>query len=325
MAEQIFLDLPCGTKMPIFGLGMWQTQNEEESRTALEAAVENGYRLIDTAYCYKNEHNLGKALGELMKSGKPKRENLFITTKLSGQHFGSRERIRKCLQSSLDNLGVSYVDLYLIHSPFSVKLNDDDEIFPLNGEGKLDCEEVDLLEVWKHMEELVDEGKIKALGLSNFNSQQIQNIYENARHPVCNLQVECHAYLAQKELFNFCKERNITMTSYASLGSPGRPEIFQDAKVKDLLSNDLVVSLAKKYGKTPAQVLLRNLIQRGIAVIPKSANPERIKQNIQVFDFNLSVEDMAAISGLDCNARCFSFSFVKGLDEHPHFPFGIPF
>ncbi|XP_054719363.1 1,5-anhydro-D-fructose reductase-like, partial [Uloborus diversus] len=307
-----------------------QAREEESLIPALEVAVDAGYRHIDTAYLYRNEPIVGKALQKIFSKGAVERKDLFITTKLPVNGFHTKD-VKYFCQKSLSNLQLSYVDLYLIHCPMASKRTEiDDEAYSVDENGTYQGDNtVDLVKTWKAMEELVDEGLVKSIGLSNFNSLQIQRIYEQATIKPANLQVECHAYLPQYELQDFCKKLNISFTAYGPLASPGYIEfmvnIGMGAPKERLLDDGKLKPICAKHGKTPAQVLLRYLVQRNIAVIPKSINPERIKENIQIFDFELDDEDNSALKAMQKNLRYFEFNFMKGMKDHPEYPFKIPF
>ncbi|KAJ9599822.1 hypothetical protein L9F63_009862, partial [Diploptera punctata] len=286
----------------IFALALC-VATDEELEAALDAALEAGYRHIDTA-------------------GKVKREDLFIVTKLPP--IGNRpEGVEKYIKRSLENLGLDYLDMYLVHVPFGF-MERGEEIHPVNEDGMILLDKTtNHVEIWKAMEAQVDAGRTKAIGLSNFNISQIERVLNAARIPPANLQVELHVYFQQRELVNFCKTHNIVVCAYSPLGSRGTVQLLKKAgtsrELPDLMSNPVVQEVAKQHDKTPAQILLRHIIQRGIAAIPKSTNPQRILQNFQVLDFELSSDNMAALDKLDQgpNGRILNFEFFKGVKEHP--------
>lgn len=313
------LKLNNGKEIPIIGLGTWQSP-KDEVKTAVRAALDAGYRHIDTAYNYMNEDAIGEVLQEYIKSGKVKREELFIVTKLPMIHMDPK-LVKRSLELSLKNLQLSYVDLYLVHFPIQLAYEGDDtKCFPRNEAGSLKAaDKSDFIGTWKAMEELVDLGLTKSIGVSNFSISQVERICKVAKHKPVTNQVECHIYFPQEELFEACKKHGITITAYSPFGSPGRPATLKKADDPVVLEDPVIIKIANKYGKTPAQVLLRNLMQRGMIVIPKSVNPERIRSNIQVFDFSLSEEDMNEIEKIQTRLRFFEFMGAM-FKDHPERP-----
>lgn len=311
--------------MPMIGIGTWRAYGNEVSE-ALNAALECGYRHIDTAYLYQNETQIGEVLKEWFTSGRLKREDLFITTKLP--MIGNREKdVSKFLQRSLDMMGLTYVDLYLIHNPIGFIGKDENDVFPKDENGKTVLDpDTHLESIWKGMEAQVDAGKARAIGLSNFNTEQIGRILKVARIKPANLQVEVHAYHLQRDLRAFCEKHGISVCAYAPMSAPYKES--GTAEYPNLLEHPIVTKIAKSRGKTTAQVLLRHLLQHGLIIIPKSAKPERVKQNFQILDFELSGEEMAELDTIDRRGagRIFTFNIpiFQGLD-HPEYPFRIPF
>jgi len=261
-----FVTLNNGLKMPQLGFGVWKVPNEEATSAVLNA-IEVGYRSIDTAMIYKNEEGVGKAIRETTIP----REELFITTKVWNSDQGYENTLR-AFDESLNRLGLDYVDLYLIHWPTP----------------KFD----QYVDTYKALEKLYKEGRTKAIGVCNFDIDHLERILNECEVvPVLN-QVECHPYLQQKELKEFCAKHNIYVESYSPLMN-GR----------DVLEDEVIQSIAKTYGKTPAQVILRWHIQEGSIVIPKSVTPSRIKENFEIFDFELNSADMEKIASLDKGLR----------------------
>ncbi|XP_076235551.1 aldo-keto reductase family 1 member A1 isoform X2 [Calliopsis andreniformis] len=290
---------------------------------ALNTALEAGYRHIDTAPVYENEKIIGSVLKKWIDSGKIKRSELFIVTKLPA--VGNRpEDVEKWIKKSLEDLQLEYLDLYLIHTPFAFEVAGD-ELHPCdeNGEIRIDTS-TDHVAVWSAMEQQVKLGRTKMIGLSNFNIRQIEEILKHAKIQVSMLQVELHVYFQQKELVKYCKEHNIPLTAYSPLGTRGLVKMMNKTEeIPDMLQNATVLEIAKKYKKSAAQILLRYIVQNGIAAIPKSASPKRIKENIQLFDSELEPADVKKLEDLDVgeSARICDFSFFKGIRRHPQFPF----
>ncbi|GMT09640.1 hypothetical protein PFISCL1PPCAC_937 [Pristionchus fissidentatus] len=314
-----------GKRLPLFGLGTWQAMNADELKVALRVALDAGYRLIDTAEIYQNEHVIGEVLEEYFKAGKLKREDVFITTKLpfyAMKPADAEESIKKQLAS----LRLDYVDLYLVHCPCGMTVNGVSNgmintiRWKKNIPSSMEHQDIEHIDTWKVLEKYYKSGQLKALGVSNFNGKQIQALYDLAEIKPTNLQVELHIYWPQHELHDLCKKLNMTVTAYAPIGSPGRIAFRpnEDWPIGSPMEDPVVVELSKKYGKSPAQVLLRHLLQREISVIPKSTNPGRVKQNIDIFDFQLSSDDQKKLLDVKTRVRLFEFRFGAG---NKHFPF----
>ena len=256
-----------GVEMPILGFGVYQIADTEECEKSVYEAIRAGYRLIDTAAAYQNEEAVGKAIE---KSGVPK-EEIFVTTKLWIQDAGC-ESTKKAFERSLKRLQLDYLDLYLIHQPYG-----------------------DVYGSWRAMEELYREGKIRAIGVSNFQPDRLMDLMvHNEVVPAVN-QIETHPFNQQIETQKFLEENNVQIESWGPFAE-GKNNIFE---------NELLRSIASKYQKTVAQVILRWLTQRGVVVIPKSVRKERIVENFNIFDFELSAEDMDAIISLDMKVSSF--------------------
>jgi len=305
-----------GAEIPVFGLGTWKSK-PGEVREAVENAIDTGYRMIDCALAYGNENEVGEAIAKKVSQGIVKREDLFITGKLWNT-FHRPDLVPVGIKKSLADLGLDYVDLYLIHWPMGYK--EDGELFPKDADGKFMYSDVDYLDTWKAMEECVRLGLTKAIGFSNFSSPQVDRILSKCTIKPAMLQVECHPYLNQAKLIEYCRNKDILVTAYSPLGSPDRPW----AKPTDprLMDDPKLVSIAAKYGKSPAQVLLRWNAQRGLIIIPKTVTKSRLAENMNIFDFELSKDDMELINGFDCNGRCCALEWVK---DHKYWPFNTPF
>lgn len=322
--------LPNGAKIPLVGLGTWLSDTPQPSKEAkkvfedgLDAALEAGYRHIDTAAVYDTEKTIGNVLKKWLDSGRIKREELFIVTKLPP--CGNRPAdVETWIKKSLTALQLDYIDLYLIHTPFAFEYVEGD-MHPLDADGNIRFDNTtNHIDVWKEMEKQVIAGRTRAIGLSNFNIQQIQRILDNSTVPVSNLQIELHINFQQKQLVEFCKSKGITVTAYCPIGNPGLAvRIGKSDVIPCILKNPAVIEIAEKYKKTPAQIALKFIIQHGIIAIPKSTNMKRLKENIDLFDFNINNDDLQTLISLDCGevARVCDFTFFKGLKNHPEFPF----
>ncbi|CAK9795121.1 Aldo-keto reductase family 1 member B10 [Anthophora plagiata] len=295
-----------GNVYPILGLGTWKSKPNQVTQ-AVKDAIDIGYRHVDCAFVYENEKEVGEAIAAKIKEGVVKREDLFITSKLWNT-FHKPELVETGLQKTLKNLGLQYLDLYLMHSP--VAFPPGEEIFPKDDDGNLLTDDTDYVDTWLAMEKLVKKGLVKNIGISNFNQEQIERLLEKCTiKPVTN-QVECHPYLTVKEDSDFCKSKGITITAYSPFASPDRS--FAKPNEPLVLEDPTLTELAAKYKKSTAQIALRYQTQRGHIVIPKSVTKSRIQQNFEIFDFELSPKDMQSIDNLNRNRR------VCYVPEGPH-------
>lgn len=284
--------LANGAKMPIFGLGTWQSQKGEVG-AAVKTALEYGYTHIDCAHVYENEAEIGNVLAPIFAKGDIKREDIFVTSKLWNTSH-KKEQVKPAVKKTLENLQLEYLDLYLIHFPVSQ-----------DPETKTFID-VSIQETWRAMEELVDEGLVKNIGVSNFASILVKDILSYAKIAPAVSQVERHPYLTIEDHVEFCKKNNIVVTAYGPLGAPGN----KNEGLPHLLGDEVVVKIAEKYGKTPAQILIRFPIEDDIVVIPKTVNLERIKENADVWDFQLTSDEVTQLKALDRNVRYYSQKWV---------------
>lgn len=270
-----------GVEVPILGFGVFQIPNAAECERAVINAIETGYRLIDTATSYLNE----SAVGNAIKNSDIAREDLFITTKLWVQDTGY-EKTKAAFQKSLERLQLDYLDLYLIHQPYG-----------------------DIFGSWRAMQELYHEGKIKAIGVSNFHPDRMMDLIINSGFTPAVNQVETHPFHQQIEDQKFLQENNVQIESWGPFAE-GKNNIFH---------NEKLLAISAKYNKSVAQVILRWLTHRSIVAIPKSVHKERMVENFDIFDFELSTEDLQAIATLDTSASLFfdhrDPAMVKSLSE----------
>ena len=271
--EQTYITLNDGNKIPQFGLGVFQISGDEKTKEACLEAFKLGYRHVDTAHAYQNERGVGQAVKE---SGLP-REEIWITTKLWPSEYGEG-KTAKAIDKMLERLQTDYIDLLLLHQQFG-----------------------DYLGAWKDMEKAVAEGKVKSIGLSNFESERLEEVLAAATINPSVLQVECHPYYQQNDLKKRIAPYNTVIESWYPLG-------HGDAV---LIEEPVFTKLAEKYGKTNAQIILRWHIQEGIIVFPKSSNPVHIKENIDIFDFELTEEEMNEIRQLDKGFRYFTMTLKE--------------
>jgi len=264
-----------GVKMPWMGAGVWQINSDDETSRVVQAAIAAGYRRIDTASLYGNE----RGVGEGIRQSGVARDQIFVTTKVWNDDMRTG-RIEEALEKSLQKLGFDYVDLYLLHWPVSGKI----------------------IPAWQALERLYREGRVRAIGVSNFMIPHLEDLLSSTRVVPAVNQIEFHPYLQSRALLNYCRGKNIQLEAWSPLMQGG-----------PLLQNPVLEDIARAHGKTPAQIILRWDLQMGVATIPKSARAERLAANANVFDFTLSEAEMRAIAGLDRGQRAgpdpFNFNF----------------
>lgn len=297
MALNRTFTLNTGAKIPAVGFGTWQAAPREVEK-AVEIALKAGYRHLDCAAIYRNEAEVGSGI----KASGVKREDIFITTKLWNTNHDSYADAEKALNKSLQDLGLEYVDLYLMHWP--VAFTPGDKWFPLDEQGVFKLSNTPFVKTWQFMEQLVDTGKVKAIGVSNFNIRRLKELLEVAKIVPAANQIEAHPYLQQQELFDFCKQHDILVEAYSPLGNnqTGEPRTVDDAEVH---------AVGKSLDMDPGQVLVSWGVQRGTVVLPKSVTEKRIIGNFQ--DKVLPDESFSRLNKLERHKR-FNFPARWGAD-----------
>lgn len=302
------LDVGADGQMPVIGLGLWKIDKPQVADAVVEA-IRAGYRHLDSACDYGNEKEVGEGIKRAIDEGLCTREDLWITSKLWNTYHHP-DHVVMAMDQTLHDLGVDYLDLYLIHFPIALEfvpfetryppewLFDPSEEMPVMKPAK-----VPLSDTWKAMETLVDSGLTKHIGVCNYGVSLLRDLLNYARIPPAVLQVESHPYLTQEKLMRFCAEEDIAVTAFSPLGALSYLELDMAQANESVLVQPAVAGIAARLGKTPAQVILRWGVQRGNAIIPKTTKPERLIENASLFDFELSADDMAAINALNKNQR----------------------
>ncbi|KAF8474240.1 NADP-dependent oxidoreductase domain-containing protein [Kalaharituber pfeilii] len=298
---------PTGQQMPIVGFGLWKVNNDTCADTVYNA-IKTGYRLLDGACDYGNEKEAGEGLKRAIDDGLVKREEVFVSSKLWNT-FHAKKHVKPAVKKQLADWGLQYFDLFLIHFPIALEYVDPSVRYPpgwaYDGENDIRYARVPLQQTWEALEELVDEGLAKNIGISNYQGSLVLDLLRYARIRPAVLQIEHHPYLVQKDLVDLAKAEDIAVTAYSSFG----PQSFIELKwqkaydTPTLFKHNTITSIAEKHNKTPAQVLLRWTTQRGLAVIPKSNSQHRLHENLNVTSFDLTEEEIKAISGLDRGLR----------------------
>eukprot|EP00245_Coleochaete_scutata_P008921 TRINITY_DN2823_c0_g1_i1.p1 TRINITY_DN2823_c0_g1~~TRINITY_DN2823_c0_g1_i1.p1 ORF type:complete len:339 (+),score=69.72 TRINITY_DN2823_c0_g1_i1:73-1017(+) len=304
------LKLSSGYEMPLIGMGVWRAEPGQLG-ILIKEAIQIGYRHFDCAADYGNEKEVGEAIAAVLAEGLVKREELFITTKLWNSDHG---HVREACVDSLKNLKLDYLDLYLVHFPIATKHTGVGTTSSAMGDdGVLDIDvTVSLESTWHHLEDLVKDGLVRSIGISNYDVFLTRDALAYAKIKPAVNQIEIHPYFQRDSLVKFCQKFGVSITAHTPLGGGvANTEWFKSTSPLD---DALIQELGKKYGKTAAQVCLRWAIQRNTVIIPKSNRVARLQENFDVFDFELSEDDMAKLKGVDRNARSNQPAGFWGID-----------
>ncbi len=290
------------------GLGLWKIPNEECADIVYNA-IRIGYRHLDSACDYGNEVEVGQGIARAIADGLCTREDLWITSKLWNTYHG-KEHVRPAVEKTLVDLGLDYLDSYLIHFPiaqpyvpFEIRYPPEWMYDPHANKPEMKTAPIPLSETWQAMENLVEQGLVREIGVCNYNSGLLNDLMSYASIKPAELQIESHPYLTQDRLIRLATSYGISVTAFSPLGALSYLELEMADAGESVITQEVVVSAAEKHGKTPAQVVLRWGIQRGCSIIPKSSKIERLQENIDIFNFSLSEQEMADISALNQNRR----------------------
>ena len=295
-------------EMPVIGLGLWKIDRDQVADAVVEA-IRAGYRHLDSACDYGNEKQVGEGIRRAMEEGLCTREELWVTSKLWNTYHHP-DHVIMAMDQTLDDLGLDYLDLYLVHFPIALEfvpfetryppewVHDPDDDIPMMKPAA-----VPLQDTWRAMETLVDSGLARHIGVCNYGVSLMRDLINYARIAPAVLQIESHPYLTQEKLIRFCAEQDVAVTAFSPLGALSYLELGMAEQAESVLQKPDVIAIADRLGKTPAQVVLRWGVQRGTSIIPKTSKPERLVENAALFDFELTAADMAAISALNRNQR----------------------
>jgi D-xylose reductase len=294
--------------MPSVGLGFWKVEQTAAAALTVEA-VKIGYRHLDCASDYGNEANVGDGIAQVARQGLCARDALWVTSKLWNTYHRP-EHVKPALQRSLRDLKLDYLDLYLIHFPIALQYVPIDTRYPAGwfadpnaSPPRMIPDAVPIRETWQAMEELVDAGLVRSIGISNFGVSLIRDLLSQCRIRPSVLQIESHPYLVQSKLVRFCREASIAVTAFSPLGAPSYVPLGMATESDSVLNHPVVQSIANAHRRTAAQIVLRWGIQRGTSVIPKTSKIERLRENMDLATFSLTQSEMDSIQSLDKNRR----------------------
>lgn len=300
--------MASGREVPSVGLGLWKIEPEDTAEV-VQAAIDCGYRHFDSACDYGNEVQTGRGLSKAVSDGIVSRQDLWITSKLWNTYH-RREHVRPAVEKSLRDLQLDYLDLYLIHFPIASKYVAIEERYPPGWfwdpdatEPRVEADRVPIIETWRAMEDLVREGLVHEIGVCNFGCSLLRDLMNQAEIQPAMLQVEMHPYLTQQKLTRFCRQSGIAVTAFSPLGAQSYFQLNMAEASESLIEHPSIRAIAAARGRSPAQILLRWGVQRGTAVVPKTSNVERLRENIAIFDFELADDEMASIDVLNRNRR----------------------
>ena len=294
--------------MPSVGFGLWKIAPDDCADAVFEA-IKAGYRHLDSACDYGNEAAVGEGIARALKEGVCTREELWVTSKLWNTYHAP-EHVAIAAQKTLDDLKLDYLDLYLVHFPIALEYVPFETRYPpewlfdpTQPELGMRKASTPLSATWAAMEDLATSGKSRHIGVCNYNTGLMQDLLSYARIKPAMLQIESHPYLTQEKLIRLCRQHDIDVTAFSPLGALSYLELEMAEQHESVLQQDVVLAVAADHKRTPAQIVLRWGVQRGTAIIPKTSRPERMLENLSLFDFSLSDEQMSAISALNANRR----------------------
>lgn len=302
------LKLATGDQMPVVGLGLWKIDRPDAPALVPEA-IRIGYRHLDSACDYGNESEVGAGIRHAIADGTVRRDELWVTSKLWNTYH-AREHVRLAAERTLRDLGLDYLDLYLVHFPIAQEFVPFERRYPPGWlfdadrpDQGMKLARVSRQEVWEAMEDLVQAGLVRNIGVSNYNTALLRDLLAYARIRPAVLQVELHPLLTQEKLLRFCREEGIAVTGFSPLGAPSYVPLGSATLEESAMAIPTIREIASRHGKSPAQIILRWGVQRGTSIVPKTSKPERLVENLAIFDFSLTDDEMASISALNRNRR----------------------